>query len=353
MSTFSATGPTRVAYSNCPVANVLLVASQTGKLERQGILLSQIAFAEGVTHFAYDHPAYTRFGGEIPPLVSEGLRAPGRTRLLGITVLKPRQGFYVHAAGKIASPSDLRGRRIGLSRAAQRILSGHLGGEYRNLGPWEQTLVALGAWEVRGFKHTLAVGGLRLHDVIIEDVENPWVDVSQPTMHDNRDFVSRELFSTAVEWQRRLLESGQIDALFSWLPYAAELELQGVAMPVLALTREENAWASVWTVSADLVERRPEVVQRLVDAVVEAASWASDHAKKTIEIHALNLGVSEKAVEIGFGEGFHRDLRPRLDQAALRILEQTQRFLFDHGLIDRLVDIERWAAPEFLDNASL
>nr|BAA94832.1 thermophilic dibenzothiophene desulfurization enzyme B [Paenibacillus sp. A11-2] len=353
MSTLSAIGPTRVAYSNCPVANALLVASRTGKLERQGVLLSQIAFAQGATHFAYDHAAYTRFGGEIPPLVSEGLRAPGRTRLLGITVLKPRQGFYVHSAGKIASPSDLRGRRIGLSRAAQRILFGHLGEEYRNLGPWEQTLVALGSWEVRALKHTLAAGGLRLNDVIVEDVENPWVDVPRPKLDDSRDFSSRELFATAVEWQSQQLKSGQVDALFSWLPYAAELELQGVAKPVFALTGEENAWASVWTVSAALVERRPEIVQRLVDSVVEAASWATDHAKETIEIHALNLGVSVKAVETGFGEGFHRDLRPRLDQAALRILEQTQQFLFDHGLIDRLVDIERWAAPEFLDNASL
>ena len=336
-----------IAFSNCPVANALLLAEHTGKLAQQGIALSQLTFGQGVTHFAYDHPAYTRFGGEIPPLISEGLRAPGRTRLLGVTILSPRQGFYVHNSSKIASPSELKGRRIGLSRAAQNILSGRLG-EYRTLAPWEQTVFALGSWEVRALKHTLAAGNLRIGDVTLESVQNPWVDVSAPKPDDGRGFFSGELFSTAVASQSEILESGKVDALFSWLPYAAELEIKGLAVPVLVLSGDENAWASVWTVSAELVNKRPEIVQRLVAAVVEAASWAADHPAEAISIHASNLGVSEKAVTLGFGEKFFNELRPSLDAQAIRLLKQTQRFLLDAGLIENLVKIDNWSASEFL-----
>ncbi len=94
-----------LAYSNCPVPNALLTALETGVLAEQGIALEVLSGAQGALHFTYDHPAYTRFGGEIPPLVSEGLRAPGRTRLLGVTRFAGRQGFYVRADSPVRSAS--------------------------------------------------------------------------------------------------------------------------------------------------------------------------------------------------------------------------------------------------------
>lgn len=138
-----------LAYSNCPVPNALLTALESNLLAGNGISLNVLSGAQAGLHFTYDHPAYTRFGGEIPPLISEGLRAPGRTRLLGITPLAGRQGIYVRADSPVTSPEQLRGRRVGVSGAAIRILTGELG-DYRQLDPWRQTLIALGTWEARG-----------------------------------------------------------------------------------------------------------------------------------------------------------------------------------------------------------
>lgn len=337
-----------IRYSNCPVPNGLLAAQASGALTGAGIDLHVLTGEEGITHFSYDHPAYTRFGGEIPPLVSEGLRAPGRTRLLGVSVLAPRQGFYASQAGRLRAPADLSSHRVGVSGAAIRILTGQLG-DYRELSPWHQTLIALGSWEARALLRTLEAGGLALSDVELVRIDNPWVDVPEARRVRASSVRASDLFLKVAKQQGALLESGHVDALFSWLPWAPELEdCAGARLLVDLSTDPRNHFASTWTVSSELVERQPELVQRLVDAVVDSARWATEHGLEVTQIHARDLGVSEAAVRRGFGEHFHRHLLPTLDTPALAVLEQTQAFLVEHWLLDRPVNLARWAAPEFL-----
>jgi 2'-hydroxybiphenyl-2-sulfinate desulfinase len=340
-----------LAYSNCPVPNALLVALGSGLLAEAGITLDVLNGPSGQTHFTYDHPAYTRFGGEIPPLVSEGLRAPGRTRLLGITPLQPLQGFYVHAASDVHEPADLRGRRIGMSDAARHVLTRDLGA-YRELPPWDQTLRALGTWEARALMHTLEAGGLTLDDVELVRIESPGVDVPSQRLEQAATIRSADLFPDTARRQAEILETGQAEAIFAWLPWAAELEIRFGARSVVDLAADpRNAYASVWTVSSALVEARPELVQNLVDTVVEAGRFASRHRDETVRLHADNLGVSEQSVPRGFGADFHTRLVPRLDGPALALLGATAAWLFDRNLIDRPVALDRWAAPQFLENA--
>ncbi|MEX3656321.1 hypothetical protein ABFW14_25450 [Mycolicibacterium fortuitum] len=70
-----------------------------------------------------------------------------------------------------------------------------------------------------------------------------------------------------------------------------------------------------------------------------------------VAIHAENLGVAQSAIGRGFGADFHEHLEPALDDESFAILEQTQRFLLDRQLIDRAVDLQQWAAPDFLANS--
>jgi 2'-hydroxybiphenyl-2-sulfinate desulfinase len=68
-------------------------------------------------------------------------------------------------------------------------------------------------------------------------------------------------------------------------------------------------------------------------------------------LHAENLGVSENGIRQGFGSDFHQHLVPRLDAEAFAILERTQQFLLDKKLLHEPVALDRWAAPEFLNNS--
>jgi 2'-hydroxybiphenyl-2-sulfinate desulfinase len=343
--------PATLTYSNCPVPNALLTALSSGILREHGIALDILSGRQGTVHFTYDQPAYTRFGGEIPPLVSEGLRAPGRTRLLGITPVLGRAGYYVRADSPIREPADLAGRRVGVSASATRILRRELG-NYLELDPWRQTLVALGTWEARALLHTLAAGGLSVDDVELVRIESPGVDVPPERLQAASSLRGADLFPDVAGQQAAILEQDRAEALFAWLPWAAELETRSGARPVLDLGLDaRNAYASVWTVSSELVERQPEVVQRLVDAAVEAGWWAQQHGDAVTALHADNLGVSADAIRKGFGAEFHQNLLPRLDTDAIALLERTQQFLLDHKLLLQPVPLDAWAAPEFLNNS--
>jgi len=343
--------PATLTYSNCPVPNALLTALSSGILRQGSIELDILSGRQGTVHFTYDQPAYTRFGGEIPPLLSEGLRAPGRTRLLGITPVLGRAGYYVRADSPIQGPADLAGRRVGMSASATRILRGELG-DYLELEPWRQTLVALGTWEARALLHTLAAGGLSVDDVELVRIESPGVDVPPERLQTANSLKGADLFPDVASQQAAILEQDRAEALFAWLPWAAELEARNGARPVLDLGLDaRNAYASVWTVSSALVESRPEVVQRLIDAAVAAGLWAQQHGDEVVSLHADNLGVSEEAIRKGFGADFNQHLVPRLDADAFALLEQTQRFLLDHKLLLKPVTLDAWAAPEFLNNS--
>ncbi len=279
------------------------------------------------------------------------MRAPGRTRLLGITPILGRQGFFVRTDSPIVGAADLEGRRIGVSASAIRILRSELG-DYLDLDPWRQTLVALGSWEARALLHTLEHGGLAVEDVELVPISSPGVDVPAEQVEAAASLKGADLFPDVAAHQGAVLDSGDVDALFSWLPWAAELGSRTGARPVVDLGRDErNAYASVWTVSSELVSERPEVVQRLVDAVVDAGQWARDHGEAVTRLHAANLGVSAEAVGHGFGADFHQRLVPRLDRDAIALLERTQHFLLRAKLLHEPVVLDQWAAPEFLNNS--
>ncbi|BDE12952.1 desulfurase [Mycobacterium sp. 20KCMC460] len=298
-----------LAYSNCPVPNALLTALEAGLLAQEGIALEVLSGAQGALHFTYDHPAYTRFGGEIPPLVSEGLRAPGRTRLLGVTRFAGPQGFYVCADSPVRSPAELAGRRVGVSAAAIRILRRELG-DYRQLDPWRQTLIALGTWEARGLLSTLERGGVKLGDVDLVAIETPGVDLPADRLSAATSVKGADLFPAVARRQAERPETlAQSTRCSSWLPWAAELEdLYGARVLADLSGDQRNLYASVWTVSAQLVETHPDLVQRLVDAAVRAGQWSRHHHDEVVTIHAANLGVAPAAIDRGFGPDFAEHL---------------------------------------------
>ena len=344
-------------YSNCPVPSAFVVAIRAFEKEfaARGVHFSVLPSEHSTTHFSGDLPAYFRFGGEIPPLITQGLRAPGTTRLIGLTPLRGIQGYFVRQDSPIRSPADLRGKRVGIAYNARHVVNALNDVDYRGLHPWDQTMCALGTWELRALLHTLALGGLRLADVELVDVRTPWslslADAQAAAAHSPKHLF-RDTASREGNDQIAAVLDGRCDAIFSFLAYGAEIERRGQLRLLADLgERREDDYISAFTVSAGLAQERPDVVQAVMDVCVMAGEWAKTHPDEVCAIMAENLGVSPQSVPRGYGEGFHTELVPRLDTDAVRMLGQTQRFLVDHGLLPAPVDVAAWADRRFIDQA--
>lgn len=351
---------TTLYYSNCPVPNAFLVAVKrfADRLAGRGVDCQLLPPEMSATHFAFDHPCYTRFGGEIPPLLSEALRAPGATRLIGLTRCHSRQGLLVRPDSDLGGPADLAGRRIGITTNGRAMLRPETAALVDDTGapvddPWLTTQRALGTWEARGLINTLANAGLALEAVTLVEVPNPWAAHRKADAEAASSFAPRDLFpdacSPAGNPQLRALREGTVDAVFSFLPFLSQAIQNGHARLLYDLGRDAaNDYMSAWTVSTAAVDKAPHAVQALVEVVREAADWAAEHGDETAALHAENLGLSVTAVVDALGEDFHRHLRPSLEAEDLAVLEQTQAFLRGRGLLGQGVDLEAWVEPGFL-----
>lgn len=347
-----------IYYSNCPVPNAFLIAVQRlpQALAARGLRFELLPPDRSATHFAFDHPAYSRFGGEIPPLLSEGTRAPGATRLIGLTPCRSRQGFLVRPDDPAQRSADLRGRRIGITPNGRAMLDPATA-RLASDDPWETTQRALGTWEARALLAALRRGALTLADVQLVEVPNPWAAHRRADAQAAKSFAPRDLFPDATgpdgNPQIRALVHGEVDAVYSFLPYLAQTEQRGYGRLLEDLGADgANDYVSAWTVSTELVERRPELVQAAVDVVCEAARFAAQRPDETAAAHAQNFGVSEEAVWSALGPDFHRTLMPRLDAECLGLLARTQDFLATRGLLARPVRLDAWAEPSFLARAA-
>lgn len=344
-------------YSNCPVPSAFVIAVRAFEKEfaARGVRFSVLPSEHSTTHFSGDLPAYFRFGGEIPPLVTQGLRAPGTTRLIGLTPLRGIQGYFVRADSALKGPADLKGKRVGIAYNARHLVHALGDVDYLGLHPWDQTMCALGTWELRALLHTLALGGLRLSDIELVDVRTPWslslADAQAAAAHSPKHLF-RDTASREGNDQIAAVLDGRCDAIFSFLAYGAEIERRGQLRLLADLgERREDDYVSAFTVSAGLAKERPDIVQAVMDVCVMAGEWAKTHPDEVCAIMAENLGVSPQSVPRGYGEGFHTTLVPRLDDDAVRLLGQTQRFLVDNGLMPAPVDVTAWADRRFLDQS--
>lgn len=341
-------------YSNCPVPNAFIIAITKfeEELARRGVQFSLLPSQNSTTHFAGDLDAYFRLGGEIPPLITQGLRAPGTTTLIGLTRLRGMQGLFVAADSDIRRPRDLRGKSVGLAYNSLLLLEGYSHDQYLDMNPWDQTMVGLALWEVRSLKHALALDGLRVTDVRWVKTKTPWsitlAEAEAAVTHSPKDLF-RDTATAQGNPQVAALLNGEVDAIFSFLPYAAELMQRGEARLICNLApRPEDDYMSTFTVSTPLVRKHPEAVQAVMDVTLMAAEWANRHPYETAAIHADNLRVNPQSFWIAYGPDYHTKLAPELSSEAIATLDQTQAFLVEHKLLDRAVDIAQWSDDRFL-----
>jgi ABC-type nitrate/sulfonate/bicarbonate transport system substrate-binding protein len=341
-----------VWYSRCPVPTPFAIALKKGWLHQA---VSDASHCDQLTwrslaesrdekiraaHFTHAHADVFRHGGNIPPLWARSLGAD--TRLIGVSWVTMRQQVQVLSDSGIYTPADLAGKRILIQRNANTSV------DY-----WR-------ASTLRTYEAALASAGLTLADVtLVEHVSHvgakPASNTALPSdgslwTADRSLLRRRELLLPLVR--------GEVDAIATQAHYGVEFEgLIGArtifdkSQSVHHLDRVNNDTPDVLTVSASLIEQKPDVVHQVLLQLLKARDWAKTHRAEVIQLMAQEFKTSEVLVEQSWGDDLVDGLDLNLSEDNIAALQSQQEFLLHHGFITHAVDLEQWIDREPLARA--
>jgi len=342
-----------VYYTNCPLVSASNVDQELGwtKEEYKKIGISYLYLRarkenDWYPHYIHNLDNMIRFGGLFPPVhVHADIR---RTVLLGVTHA-PREGgaMMVRSRDDIYRMAELKGKKIGLSRSQNKIKT-----------DW------WGIQEEQGIELMLRMNGMTRKDVQI--VEFPYPD----DWYDNPSMMGPEMENPSELWLRRdhkhdlafrpletALEKGIIDAMYIQSGPLQQLsEATGKFKAIEDLSRYPDWTLQVANIPAaitctvEMAEKHPELAVTFLKGMIKAGRWANENKRAAAAI--LDKQTFYLDVEHTY-EGIKPiDLVPNLSPQNLRSVEIGKDFMLSHGYIKNDFDVQKWAAPEFLEKAA-
>ena len=326
-------------YTRCPVPTASSIAISQGWLDAEfapaGIQVSSLRASEEKSvresHFDHSQPNSFRQGGNIPPIWT---RSRGNDlRLIGLSWAEQFQAVLTLAGSDIDGPADLAGRRLALPRRVND-----------QIDFWRATAL-------HGYLSTLSTVGLSTDDVQLVDM--PVTETflgSSGKSHSGSLFgayTNRRIQSTEVV----ALIRGEVDAIYVAGGRGPDLQAFTDLHVVFDIAGQpdrdlkiNNITPAALTVSGQLLDERPDLVERYLAATIRAARWAKDNEQETKRIIAHEVGIAEDWVEPGYPGGIHANLEPSLDDELIAAIEVQKRFLLDHGFIQEDFDVQEWVA---------
>ncbi|ATN36862.1 hypothetical protein ACO34A_24100 (plasmid) [Rhizobium sp. ACO-34A] len=339
-------------YTRCPLPTALSFAYRTGILARHiegsGFTLLSLKGAASremrQSHFDNTLPGMIRQGGNVPPIWS---RSKGRDiRLVGLSWTNEAQLVLTLPETGIDTIAALRGRRLALPVRPNYPVD-----------HWRASVLS-------GYENVLSHAGLVLSDVTLVEIEIPDEGSEQREEADgsalkmSRRSISRSTLS-AQRYEARALIRGEVDALFAPGHYGVALSEFLGASVVADLSAEPDRLKKInnftllaLTMEGGLVDRDPDVAERIVIATLDAAEWARRNAEEAARIVAAESGNAEDLVTSIFGADFAGDLAPGFSDEQVDALERQISALHRNGIISAKIAASSWIDRRLLEKAT-
>jgi ABC-type nitrate/sulfonate/bicarbonate transport system substrate-binding protein len=342
-----------VYYTNCPLVSASNVDQELGwtkeEFKKIGITYLYLRARkenDWYPHYIHNMDNIIRFGGLFPPIhVHADIR---RTVLLGVTHA-PHEGgcMIVRSRDDIYRMVDLKGKKIGLSRSQNKIKT-----------DW------WGIQEEQGIELMLRMNGMTRADVQV--VEFPYPD----DWYDVPEMMGPEMENPSELWLKRdhkhdlafrpletALLNGVVDAIYTQSkPFQHLQEATGKMKAIEDLSRYPDWTLQVANIPAaitctvEMAEKHPELAVTFLKGMIKTGRWANEHKHAAAAI--LNKQTFYLDVEDTYEGIKHMDLVPNLSPQNLASVEIGKDFMLSHGYIRNDFDVQKWAAPEFLEKAA-
>jgi len=342
-----------VYYTNCPLISASNVDQELGwtreEYKKIGVkygFIRSTPLTDWYPHYIHNQDNLIRFGGLFPPIhVQADIR---RTRLLGVTHV-PHEGgvMIVRAKDDIYRMSDLKGKKIGLSKSMNQVKC-----------DWWRIQ------EEQGIELMLRMNGMTRADV--EIVEFPYAD----DWYNNPEMVGPPMDNASELWLKRdhkhdlafrpletALEKGIIDAMYSQSkPLSVLTEATGKFAFIEDLSRYSDWRLQVANIPAAITctdvmaKKHPELVVAFMKGMIKVGRWANEHKHAAAAI--LDKQTYYLDVEDTYRGIKDVDIVPNLSPLNMAAVELGKNFMFSHGYIKNDFDVHAWAAPEFLEQAA-
>jgi ABC-type nitrate/sulfonate/bicarbonate transport system substrate-binding protein len=325
--------PDQIWFTRCPVPTATGLAYRLGWLQQEfapdGIRID--ALQEAPREFRrhhYDHalPSLIREGGSLLALAARAQGAP--TRLIGLTWIDEWQAILVRPGSGIATPADLKGKRVALPAWIEHDIPSHVRG----------SSIARGM-TLQGIKGALRHAGLTLDDVRFVEV--------------GAGGGSRGAGGPGQLWDGiARLAAGEVDAVYVKGASAAEAARRygvvvGIDLDHLGdrRFRVNNGTPRPITVHEDLLNDHFDLVVRFLAQTLHAADWAADHLDEVHDILKGETQAGDDGVREAYRNDFHRSLHPALSDELLSLFEIQKNFCWQHGFQEHDIDLAAWADP--------
>jgi ABC-type nitrate/sulfonate/bicarbonate transport system substrate-binding protein len=340
-----------VYFTNCPMVSANNIDQELGwcktDFKATGIDYSYFRSrreTDWYPHYIHNLDNLIRFGGLYPPIhVHADIR---RTRLLGATWVYEGGCMAVRASDPIHRMKDLKGKKIGLSKSLNTIKN-----------DW---------WRIQehmGIESMLTMNDMTMNDVQIVEFPYPddWYDDPKmlapminptdlwATRDHKRDLAFRPLETALLE--------GKVDAIYTQSKVFQHLQEDTGKIKMIEDLSRYPDWKlqvantpAVITCTDVMAEQHPELVVTYMKAMIKVGRWANQYKQAAAVI--LDRQTFYRDAEDTYQGIKDVDMVPNLSPQNLACIETGKNFMVKNGYIKNDFDVQKWAAPQFLEQAA-